>query len=476
MPRQTIGRPHPRFFGVASKNRKVAPTVSNAPAITSNGGGDSAVISIAENTTAVTTVTSTNPNARTLVFYLSGDDAALFSLNPASGVLAFIVAPDYEIPKDRFKGNTYNIRVRVSDGVFDDSQSIVVIVTNVNEAPVITSPASIGVNEEQKAVIICTATDPDAGTVFTWSISGGADSAQFVIDPVTGVLTFVSTPYALFPADANSDNAYDVIVQVSDGSLTATKQISVVVSPLPTKSAPFGFPALSALNGAGKVISSWVIGQSTMTVVEGAVNTWRGSFGSQILDLIGSDPAPMWDAKLFGGRGGVVIDGVNTSFSGVSGTGGGLIANWPTGATDCWLLAAASNDDATNGRSLFGYGGGVGAGSRFRGLQLAAPNTMIVREGAGASIVSSSMMVVGAFTFGAHIVAGGNTTIYLNGVPVFVGASPVHTVSLGSVRLGVVLGTPQWKGAIAAAAILTGGASEADFLSLEAEFRSRIAN
>ena len=44
----------------------IAVTVTNqneVPTITSNGGGDTAAVSIAENTTAVTTVTATDPDA-----------------------------------------------------------------------------------------------------------------------------------------------------------------------------------------------------------------------------------------------------------------------------------------------------------------------------------------------------------------------------------------------------------------------------
>ena len=51
----------------------------NTPVITSNGGGASAAINVAENTTAVTTVTATDADlpAQTLTYTISGGaDAA----------------------------------------------------------------------------------------------------------------------------------------------------------------------------------------------------------------------------------------------------------------------------------------------------------------------------------------------------------------------------------------------------------------
>src|SRR4029077_3728045 len=68
------------------------------------------------------------------------------------------------------------------------------------------------------------------GTTLTYSISGGADAARFTIDGTTGALSFVAAPDFDSPADANGDNVYDVIVQVSDGSLTDTQAIAVTVT------------------------------------------------------------------------------------------------------------------------------------------------------------------------------------------------------------------------------------------------------
>ncbi|MCJ7433333.1 MAG: cadherin domain-containing protein, partial [Anaerolineales bacterium] len=101
----------------------------NNPAITSNG-----ILSIAENTTAVITVTATDADlpAQTLTYSIvGGADAALFSINSSSGELAFSTAPDYEAPIDAGGDNIYNLTVQVSDGMLKTTQSIAVTVTDI---------------------------------------------------------------------------------------------------------------------------------------------------------------------------------------------------------------------------------------------------------------------------------------------------------------------------------------------------------
>src|SRR5438132_6914921 len=64
-----------------------AAMTNSAPIITSNGGGTTASISVAENGTAVTTVTATDVDGQTLIYSISGTDAAKFSINSSTGVL-----------------------------------------------------------------------------------------------------------------------------------------------------------------------------------------------------------------------------------------------------------------------------------------------------------------------------------------------------------------------------------------------------
>ncbi|MGD8643372.1 MAG: DUF4347 domain-containing protein, partial [Chromatiales bacterium] len=103
-----------------------------------------------------------------------------------------------------------------------DSDTVAITVTQVNDAPVITSDgggatASVNVVENTTAVTTVTATDLDGDTP-TFSISGGADQTLFSIDTNTGALTFNSAPNFEAPTDSDADNVYIVEVTASDGN------------------------------------------------------------------------------------------------------------------------------------------------------------------------------------------------------------------------------------------------------------------
>ena len=213
-----------------------------APVITSNGGAATAAINVAENSTTVTTVTATDANLGSVLTYAlsavvaaNNADAALFTIDPNTGALTFVGAPNFEVLGDAGANGVYNVVVQVSDGISIDTQAIAITVTNVNETPTITSNGgadlATSINENSTVVTTVTATDPDAGAVLTYSVVGGADAAKFVINQTTGVLSFVTAPDFEIPSDVGGDNIYDVIVQASDaGGLTDTQAIAVTVN------------------------------------------------------------------------------------------------------------------------------------------------------------------------------------------------------------------------------------------------------
>jgi methionine-rich copper-binding protein CopC len=266
--------------GTFTDTQAIAVTVTNAneaPAITSNGGGAAAAVNVAENSTAVTTVTAIDPDAGSTLVYsiVGGADAGKFSIDTTTGALTFITAPDFETPTDVGANNVYDVTVQVSDGALIDTQAIAVTVTNVNEAPAITSngagpTASVNVAENSTAVTTVTAADPDAGTTLVYSISGGADAAKFAIDAATGALVFVSAPDFENPTDAGADNTYDVTVQVSDGALTDTQAIAVTVNNANEA------PAITS-NGGGAAAAVNVAENSTAVTTLTAVDPDAGT-------------------------------------------------------------------------------------------------------------------------------------------------------------------------------------------------------
>ena len=97
--------------------------------------------------------------------------------------------------------------------------------------PRITSLATASVAENTTAVLTVTATDTDDDDDdLTYSITAGADSVRFSIDPSDGDLTFKTAPDFEAPGSADNSNAYEVIVTVSDGTNNITQTITVTVT------------------------------------------------------------------------------------------------------------------------------------------------------------------------------------------------------------------------------------------------------
>lgn len=220
-------------------HQTIAVTVTDlneAPTITSNGGGSSASINVSENKTAVLTATATDPEKFAATWSIvGGADRALFQINTKTGALTFKSAPDFETAKDSGKNNFYDVTIKATDaGGLSDTQTVSVKVTNVNDAPVISSrngSFSVAVAAENaKVATTGKAADADKDAL-TWSISGGVDKALFAIDAKTGVVSFKSAPDYETPKDSGRDNIYDLTIKVTDEhGLSDTEALAVVVT------------------------------------------------------------------------------------------------------------------------------------------------------------------------------------------------------------------------------------------------------
>ncbi len=110
------------------------------------------------------------------------------------------------------------------------TQDFTVTVNNTNDAPVITSSNAASFAENATGTVYtAAATDVDAGTTLTYSISG-TDAALFDINATTGAVTFKSSPNYEAPADAGGNNVYDVTIGASDGTVTTTKAVAITVT------------------------------------------------------------------------------------------------------------------------------------------------------------------------------------------------------------------------------------------------------
>jgi hypothetical protein len=99
-----------------------------------------------------------------------------------------------------------------------------------NQAPTITSGATASFAENGTGTVYTvTGTDPDAGTILTYSIRG-TDANQFNINSSTGAVTFRTSPNFEVPTDNGANNVYDINVIASDGSLTVTQAVAITVT------------------------------------------------------------------------------------------------------------------------------------------------------------------------------------------------------------------------------------------------------
>ena len=214
--------------GTLTDTQAIAVTVAdvNEYAVTLPTDADVAANTVAENSATGTRVgitakaTDADVSNSTVTYALAINPSGLFAIDAVTGVVTTAAALDYEA----CGAHSLQVKATSSDGSVS-YWSYTVSVTNVNEAPIITSSgggaaAAVSVNANTTAVLSVMATDPDRTAGLSYSISGGADAGSFAINSITGALSFVAAagPYFAVPTDVGANNVYDVQVKVSDAS------------------------------------------------------------------------------------------------------------------------------------------------------------------------------------------------------------------------------------------------------------------
>ena len=187
---------------------------------------------IAEGVSSIATISASDPDAGASLTYSLVDsngakDEGLLSIDSSTGVVAFIVAPNFETPADVGADNKIEFSVLVSDGSLEVSQDYSFSITNVNEGPTI-STSSFSIAEGSTAIGTIAASDPDTSSTLSYTISG-TDSSKFSINASSGAVAFLSPPNFESPTDNGLDNTYNFTVTVSDGSLSSSQSIAVAV-------------------------------------------------------------------------------------------------------------------------------------------------------------------------------------------------------------------------------------------------------
>jgi hypothetical protein len=237
----------------------------------------------AENSTGVILVVSDPNPGDTLTFAITGGaDQSLFILNSATGELTFIAPPDFEQPLDTNGNNIYEVEITAYDNFGEPAtttlrgttiSSLNIEVTNVNEAPIITSGTSANFAENGTGIVYTViATDTDAGTNLTYTLDNTLDASLFNINPTTGAITFKNAPDFETPLDNGTNNIYNLTVIASDGSLSNSQAVAITVTDLNELK---GNPLIN--NGRNSIVGT--VGSDYITGLAGA-KTLTGGGGN----------------------------------------------------------------------------------------------------------------------------------------------------------------------------------------------------
>ena len=162
---------------------------------------------------------------------LTGTDSGDFVINE-QGELTFRSIPNHERPADSNRDNEYLFTVQASDDRYYGTLDVTVTVTYVDEAPEIRSGSrdSFSIPENRTTRLYTySATDPEGATVI-WSLDG-ADARFFTISERGEFSSSENNPPD-FEARvaAGQENVYNVTVQASDGTYTASLPVTVTVT------------------------------------------------------------------------------------------------------------------------------------------------------------------------------------------------------------------------------------------------------
>ena len=223
-----------------------------------------------EDAPALLTVAATGSNQDPISYTAVGVWPTQLSIDAASGVISYRrgqsgIAPD-----------VYSLQVRVSDGQDSATVDVTITVTEVNGAPQFQesqySAAMQSDSLDVAELLTVAAEDPDDDPL-TYSAAGSWPE-QITIDAGSGVISYTRSADGDIAADT-----YSLSAQASDGRLTATTAVSVIVAEAPGIAEPDNAeqPAIAvALTPSGLVTEGTEIGV-TMTFTNLAFDSDRAT-------------------------------------------------------------------------------------------------------------------------------------------------------------------------------------------------------
>ena len=264
--------------------------------IASGGGGASADYAIAENSSAVATIGTTGATSPVSFSIQGGSDSALFQIDPTTGALSFIAAPDYEAPADQGHDNIYNVIVRAQSGTDFDDQAIAVTVTDATD--IFTGDAAKNTLTGTNGVDLIYG----LGNNDTLYGLGGNDT----LDGGTGNdIMYGGMGDDTYIVDSATDKVIELADQGTDTVLTALASVKLADN---VENLTFTYTGTSAAKGIGNAAANVMTGAAGVDTLQGndGDDTLRGMDGNDILS---------------GGNGNDVLDGGTGADSMTGGAG-----------------------------------------------------------------------------------------------------------------------------------------------------------
>ncbi len=196
----------------------VSAAANQPPVVTSPGNK-----TVAELANLAFTVVATDPNSGQILTYsLDAGAPAGATINGSTGAFSWT-------PTEAQGPGSFPITIRATDNgspALSGTAAITVSVTEVNVAPVVTSPGNQTVNELATLAFTVTATDADlpANTI-AWSLDAGAPAGA-TIGAGTGAFSFT-------PTEAQGPGSFPVTIRATDNgtpALSGTAAITITVN------------------------------------------------------------------------------------------------------------------------------------------------------------------------------------------------------------------------------------------------------
>ena len=320
---------------------------NEVPIITGTSTGSLTETNVTQSITGSLSI-SDDPDSETTYFIAQTDVSGnnqygKFSIDTSGNWTYTMNSPHNEFAA----GETYTDSIIVYSNDGSASQAITVTMTGINDGPVITSGAfertsnSIGTS----TVYTITAVDPDIGATLAYSISG-TDASLFNIDASSGAVSFKTTP---------SPRVYRFIASVSDGSLSATKNVSIMV----TSSSVSNYPLITG-NQSSISSSSVVYGDISVTNLNASSGTELYiASGSTVTTQSGTFQGSLSGAGnlMKSGTGELTLSSANTDFTGVLKVTGGTVKVESANALGSGSVELGTSDSSGNATLKFEFTG-----------------------------------------------------------------------------------------------------------------------